>query len=252
MTYRPEFVQAPRLTAEQERALADRIQAGDQDARNELVLHHVGLALNIAFGYARSCPLLSEDDLVQEAFMGLLHAARLYDPDKGRYSTNATNWVRQCCSAAIRRNAYPVRIPEMCAPLLKRAMPAKSDRAEWLAVQRWLAPVLPLSRHLDENESEGDTFASLLVDEGPAAQDLVEREEEQEEARERVQKLLADLTERQRSAVELYYGLSGRQPMSALAIAREWGCTWQNVSSTVDRAMKTLRRIAGQQEGKHA
>jgi RNA polymerase sigma factor (sigma-70 family) len=241
MTYRHEFAATPLLTAEQERALAVRIQAGDVTARNELVLSNIGLALKIAFGYARSCPALSEDDFVQEALLGLLHAARLYDPAKGRYSTNATNWVRACCARAIRAGGYPVRIPETRAQLLKREPKAVGDQTEWTAVQRWLQPTLALSLRLNESETEGETLADMLVDAEPGLEDEMCRLAEQAEAREQVRTLLAHLPARQRLYVTLYYGLDGAKPLDCRAIGRRLGCSGQAVAQGLQKGMARLR-----------
>ena len=51
----------------------------------------------IAHGEARKLagPFMDEEDLVQEGYIGLLHAAKRFDPDKGiRFSTYARWWVR--------------------------------------------------------------------------------------------------------------------------------------------------------------
>lgn len=99
------------LGAEKERELAARIQAGDMDARNELVEGNLALAERIArhYSYAQ-CAAVDLDDLIQEVRIGLMRAADSYDPARGRFSTYAVWWMRQKAQRAMNESRF-VRLP---------------------------------------------------------------------------------------------------------------------------------------------
>lgn len=94
----------PVLTVERERELVESLRTGSKKALDELVNSHMRLAVAVAKRYARAgLPL---EDLVSEGSLGLVEAARRFDPDKGtRFGTYAAWWVR----AFVRRYAYANR-----------------------------------------------------------------------------------------------------------------------------------------------
>jgi len=103
------------LSPERERELANRIQAGDQAARNELVEANLALCETIARSFAEpQCAAVDLDDMVQEARIGLMRAAELFDPAAHgtRFSTYASYWMNQGIRRLLNRQAFTVRIPE--------------------------------------------------------------------------------------------------------------------------------------------
>lgn len=83
-----------RLTAEDEKALAERIQTwGDVDARNALVLANLGLVHLVANQMRRNG--IRYEDLVQEGTLGLLRATETFEPNRNvRFSTYCVYWIR--------------------------------------------------------------------------------------------------------------------------------------------------------------
>jgi RNA polymerase sigma factor (sigma-70 family) len=83
-----------RLTADDEKALAERIQTwGDIDARNALVLANLGLVHLVANQMRR--PHVRYEDMVQEGTLGLLRATETFEPHRNiRFSTYCVYWIR--------------------------------------------------------------------------------------------------------------------------------------------------------------
>lgn len=101
----------PLLTADEEVALARRVQAGDMAARDELYQRNMRLVLKIASTYPQRG--LDFDDLVQEGSIGLLRAIEKFDPDRGfKFSTYATWWIKQGCGRALNQHGTTIRVPE--------------------------------------------------------------------------------------------------------------------------------------------
>ena len=108
--YLKEIGKVPLLNAQQEIELAQRIIAGDEDAKQELINANLRLVISIAKRYAgRGMPFL---DLIQEGNMGLIKAVEKFDYTKGfKFSTYATWWIRQAITRAIADQARTIRIP---------------------------------------------------------------------------------------------------------------------------------------------
>lgn len=82
-----------RMSREEERKLGERIQNGDNDALNELVERNLRFVINIAKGYRDRG--VSFSDLISEGNLGLIHAAKKFDPNKGiRFISYAVWWIR--------------------------------------------------------------------------------------------------------------------------------------------------------------
>lgn len=82
------------LTKTEERELARRASLGDRAARDLLVESNMRLAFKLARAW-EGCGL-PQEDLVQEAMVGLSIAVGKFDPDKGRFTTYATRWINKC------------------------------------------------------------------------------------------------------------------------------------------------------------
>ena len=108
--YLKEIGRVPLLSADEEVALALRIQEGDTEAKQELAEANLSLVVSIAKRYVgRGMQFL---DLIQEGNMGLMKAVEKFDHTKGfKFSTYATWWIRQAITRAIADQARTIRIP---------------------------------------------------------------------------------------------------------------------------------------------
>ena len=200
------------LTAADEVHLAKRIEKGDLAAKERMINSNLRLVVSIAKRYqGHDVPLL---DLIQEGVIGLNRAAEKFDWRKGyKFSTYATWWIRQACQRAVANQSKTIRIPvhvqerriklnrasaELQAKLGREATPEELAHATRLKLEHVIEALdavdsVSLNQGLgSDGDSElGDLFADeSSVDPAEEAVESVRRQ--------RVQRAVADLPERQR------------------------------------------------------
>jgi RNA polymerase primary sigma factor len=108
--YFTEIREYPLLTKEQEQQLARRVQAGDPEAFEHLVASNLSFVVKVASEYRNlGLPL---EDLLNEGNLGLIEAARRYDPAKGtKFITYAIWWIRKSILKALAEQVNLVRVP---------------------------------------------------------------------------------------------------------------------------------------------
>ncbi len=98
------------LTAAEEKILAQRMEKGDNRARDEMITHNLRLALSIANQYRKSG--LPMEDIAQEANVGLIKAVDRFDWRKGfKFSTYAVWWIRQAIRRYISSQSTHIKFP---------------------------------------------------------------------------------------------------------------------------------------------
>ena len=226
----------PRLTYEQERALAQRCAAGDDEAIRQMVSANLRLVVSVARDYAgRGVPLL---DLIQEGSIGLLTAAKKFDYTLDyRFSTYATKWIRQGVTRCILNHTGLIRVPIHTAERLRKVLAAKSALQQELErepteeelaaltgfsvkkVQEYLS-LIPEVCSLDAAAGEdADGTLQLLLEDLQAPQpqeELVRRELERT-----INALLGQLTERQQRVLRLRFGMEDGKCHSLEAIGEK-------------------------------
>ncbi len=117
--YLHEIAQVPRLTPERERELGKRVQDNDKAALEELVKANLRFVVSYAKKYRNSHVLFL--DLINEGNIGLIHAAKKFDPDKNvKFITYAVWWIRQSILHALSEQGGAFRLPPKRANLMYR------------------------------------------------------------------------------------------------------------------------------------
>lgn len=256
-TYLKEIGRVNLLTAEGEKELARRVQAGDEEAKAELAAANLRLVVSIAKRYTGlGLPLL---DLIQEGNVGLMRAIEKFDPERGfKFSTYATWWIRQAITRAITQTSRSIRLPESLIQRLRKIHQAESswidkhgepptdeDLADELEIpveqvrEARQAPqfTTSLDKPLDEDD-EGDELRQLI---GNGSLPAPLRTALKELRREELRKALDILTERERKVLSLRYGLDDDEPRTLEETGKELGISRERVRQIQNEALEKMR-----------
>jgi RNA polymerase primary sigma factor len=245
----------PLLTADEEVALAKRIEAGDAEARTQMILSNLRLVIFAARRFqGHGLPLL---DLIQEGTIGLATAVSKFDWRRGRrFSTYAMWWIRQACQYAIYDQGRTIRLP---AHVIQRRDQLGRVRAELEAsLQRSprLAELASLT-DLDERQAQ-EALEAAEVDSSLDRQlgdktvvDLVGSEEPEmlagaihDDRQRSLNRLVSELPDRERCVVTHRYGLAGSREMTQRELGAELGISRDAVALIERKALQRLRKIA--------
>ena len=257
-SYLAEVRRTPLLSPEAEAALGRRIVQGDEQALQELVKGNLRFVVQVALKYrGHGLPLA---DLINEGNLGLLHAARKFDPTRGtRFITYAVWWIRQASMHALAAGGGVVRLPVKQAEMLAKL------RREFEAIQRVTGTdptVDALAQALDMPPADvADLLRAYrphlsldapLTEEGDitrldvlAAEHLPSSEAAYVSAamHQEVHDLLARLEPRQAAILRARFGFDG-EPQSFAEIGRALGLSRERVRQLEAQARRQLYALA--------
>lgn len=208
---------------EQARNLAIEAKTGCKASMDMLVMDHALLVVKIARTYRNmGVPL---NDLIQEGNIGLIDAVEKYDPERGSFASCARQWIK----ARIIRNCLNrkgvVHLPENVTELMR--------------TNRWAGPNYRESS-IDLQDEDGNTLGDRLAAPGSG---IPFADEESEILRQRVEKLLASLGERDAGVMRMIYGI-GCEPMEIDEIAARFGLSDTRVKQIRKTSEERMREAA--------
>lgn len=244
------------ISREREAELAARIQAGDQDARDELVEANLFFVIRIVRKY-RNCGL-PESDLIGAGNWGLLTAAERFDGRKGyKFISYATHWIRQSILSALADQPRVVRLPmnhidamQKIARAQKRLQQEKGWEPDAGVIAEDLRmPVEQVKQFLPHENRicsldrergtgrEKSSFLDVLTD---PKQELPDAELERASDKACLRHVLATLDDREQHILRLYYGFGDRGPMTLEQVGQALGLTRERVRQLKVKALKKL------------
>jgi len=219
----------PLLTADEQVALAQRIEQGDEDARAEMIAANLRLVVHWARRYqGRGIDLT---DLIQEGTFGLMRAVEKFDWRRGfKFSTYATWWIRQSLQRAVQSKGRAIRLPED-AVAAEAALEREGDVGSEPHLPRVVASLdQPLG--LEATATLGDLVAADLE---PVEDEVVEHVD-----LERLSAAIERLGDLEREVVRLRFGLRGDAPASLETTAKRLGIGVRRVRSIEAAALRFL------------
>lgn len=249
----------PLLTREEEIELARRAKAGDKEALKKLVESNLRFVVSVAKKYL-GCGLPLHD-LIAEGILGLIEAARRFDPDKGvKFISYAVWWIRQSIMQALAQQTGAVKIPVKQAVLVNKITrsygellkklgrePTTEELAEYVGmdareIERLLTVCqVPLSLDTPIGDEEDTTFKDFLKGEGTAE---VEEKVVREELKQSIQEMLEQLTPQEKKIIIMRFGLDGNEPKTLREIGELLGISRERVRQLETRAKKKMREYA--------
>ena len=254
--YLKEIGKVPLLTPEREKVLAERMAAGDEDAKNELVEANLRLVVSIAKRYVGKGMFFL--DLIQEGNLGLMKAVDKFDYTKGyKFSTYATWWIRQAITRAIADQARTIRIPvhmvetihkvsrsqrQMLQELGREATPAEIGEKMGLPADRvreiMKISLDPVSLETPIGEEEDSHLGDFIQDD--------EASQPSEEAtytllREQLEEVLSTLTPREEQVLRMRFGLVDGKPHTLEEVGKEFDVTRERIRQIESKALRKLR-----------
>jgi RNA polymerase sigma factor (sigma-70 family) len=240
------------IDCEHEARLFARINSyGDEQARDELICHHLGLVIALARKFSqRGLELL---DLIEEGNLGMMVALAKFDPARGlRFSTYAVWWIRYYLQTAV-----ATQVPIVRPPLRAQRRAGKEAWQQWcdshgIERQAAAAPVpnaetpravaaAPLVTALALHDEDIDATLAEADLCNPDIAHAVAEDLDGRKLAQLLRKLVAALPERQRDVITARFGLDGEDEWTLQDLGSDLGVTRERMRQVQVAALKTLR-----------
>lgn len=254
--YLKEIGKVPLLTADEEKELAMKMEAGDLEAKKRLAEANLRLVVSIAKRYVGRGMLFL--DLIQEGNLGLIKAVEKFDYRKGyKFSTYATWWIRQAITRAIADQARTIRIPVHMVETINKLIRVQRQLLQELGREPYPEEIAvkmnlpvervreiqkisqePVSLETPIGEEEDSHLGDFIQDDNvpvpaeAAAFTLL---------KEQLVEVLGTLTEREQKVLCLRFGLDDGRARTLEEVGKEFDVTRERIRQIEAKALRKLR-----------
>jgi len=254
--YLKEIGKVQLLSAEEEIELAQRMEAGDEEAKKRLCEANLRLVVSIAKRYVGRGMLFL--DLIQEGNLGLIKAVEKFDYRKGyKFSTYATWWIRQAITRAIADQARTIRIPVHMVETINKLIrvsrqllqeygrePLPEEIAEEMGIPedkvREIIKIAqePVSLETPIGEEEDSHLGDFIPDDdAPAPAEAAAFTL----LKEQLMSVLSTLTPREEMVLKLRFGLEDGRARTLEEVGKEFKVTRERIRQIEAKALRKLR-----------
>lgn len=258
-SYLREIGKVSLLTIEEERELAKKVDAGDEQARQKMIEANLRLVVSIAKRYIGRSRNLSLLDLIQEGNIGLSKAVDKFDYKKGfKFSTYATWWIRQGVTRALADQGRTIRIPvhmvENISKYLKARRllsqmlgrdPLPEEIASEMGIEieqvLYLMQISQSTSSLNQpvgDEEGGSELGDFISDtktitpDNYAARELLKNE---------LKKIMSELAEREREIIKMRFGLEDEITHTLEETGKAFGVTRERIRQIEAKTLEKLK-----------
>ena len=261
--YLKEIGKIPLLSADEERILAENMEAGDIEAKKKLAETNLRLVVSIAKRYVgRGMQFL---DLIQEGNMGLMKAVEKFDFRRGfKFSTYATWWIRQAITRSIADQARTIRIPVHMVETINKLVrierqlvqelgrePTNEEISEHMGSEvdkvneiRKIAQE-PVSLETPIGEEDDSHLGDFIEDETAIAPDEAANFSM---LKEQLNQVLSTLSDREKKVLELRFGLNDGTPRTLEEVGKEFEVTRERIRQIEAKALRKLKHPSRSQK----
>lgn len=248
------------ITAEEEVILAKKIQEGDERALEKLTRANLRFVVSVAKQYQNQG--LSLPDLINEGNLGLIKAAKRFDPTRGfKFISYAVWWIRQSILQALAEQSRIVRLPlNQVGSLnkLNKTFSRLEQQFEREPLPEELSEILELpmdkvkdtmqlsGKHVSvdapfANGDDNNSLLDVLVNhDSPRADSMLIKESLKRE----IERSLSTLNEREKEVVKLFFGLDVPHPLTLEEIGAKFALTRERVRQIKEKAIRRLRHTS--------
>jgi RNA polymerase primary sigma factor len=255
-SYLKEISNIPLLAAEEEKELGRKIAKGDKEALKKLVKHNLKFVVSMAKKYKNlGVPLL---DLINEGNLGLIKAAKKFDPDKDiKFISYASWWIKQSIIKFLIEQSSPIKIPIKARSRSRKIDSIKNEYKKQhseFPEEKELMEISGLSeKELKNSELSRLTFDSLDQfvgdDKDATLMDLINSDAESIEDKhihksliEDVNRYLSELPERDRDIIMMRYGLYDGKPHTLREIGEKYNISKERVRQLENNIISKLKK----------